>query len=228
MIRAVIFDVGGVLIRTEDRAPRRALERHLGLAPGEAEELVFGEPMGTRAQLGEIPAATLWGWVQRKLALDADGLAAFYEQFYGGDRLDQDLVDLIRHLRPRYQTAIISNAMDDLRDVVTTLYPMADAFDLVVGSAYEGMMKPDARIFERTLSRLDVAPHEAVFVDDMLPNIEAARAFGMVGIHYQPGLDVGAELRLLGVQLTEDDEVDDADSTDEDRTDADSTDQDRL
>lgn len=205
MIRAVIFDVGGVLIRTEDAGPRRALERHLGLAPFEAEELVFGEPMGTRAQMGEISAATLWAWVQREMDLDADGIASFYEQFYGGDRLDHDLVDLIRSLRPRYQTAIISNAMDDLREVVTTLYPMADAFDLVVGSAYEGIMKPDARIFERTLSRLDCAPQEAVFVDDMPRNVEAAQALGMAVIHYRPGLDVAAALAQVGVVVEEPD-----------------------
>ena len=40
MIQAIVFDVGGVLLRTEDRQPRRALEERLGLVPGEAEWLL--------------------------------------------------------------------------------------------------------------------------------------------------------------------------------------------
>jgi glucose-1-phosphatase len=203
VIRAIIFDVGGVLIRTQDPAPRRGLERHLGLAAGESEELVFGEPMGIRAQRGEITADALWAWIQQEMELDSDGITAFFEQFYGGDRLDLDLVDTVRTLRGPYQTAIISNAMDNLLEMVTYLYPMRDAFDLVVGSAYEGIMKPDRRIYARTLERLGRAPHEAVFIDDMFANVEAARALGMAGIHYQAGLDVAAALRELGVAVEE-------------------------
>lgn len=203
MIRAIIFDVGGVLIRTEDPAPRRALERHLGLAPGQSEELVFGEPMGMRAQRGEISAAELWLWVQQEMELDDDGISAFFEQFFAGDRLDVDLVDMVRNLRPDYQTAIISNAMDNLIQVITHLYPMRDAFDLVVGSAYEGIMKPDPRIYQRTLARLQCAPHQAVFIDDMLHNVDAARSLGMAAIHFQPGLDVALALAELGIEFDE-------------------------
>ncbi|MFZ1772004.1 MAG: hypothetical protein WAU00_22525, partial [Caldilinea sp.] len=64
MIKAVIFDVGGVLVRTEDPAPRRRLEEQLGLQPGEAEYLVYNSEMGQQAQRGELAAAELWGWLQ--------------------------------------------------------------------------------------------------------------------------------------------------------------------
>ncbi len=199
VIRAIIFDVGGVLIRTADRTPRRALEERLGLAPGSAETLVFNSPQGTQAQLGALRSAELWAWVQRQLGLDAAGLAAFRRDFFAGDVLDQALVDLVRRLRGRYQTAIISNAQDDLLETVTVRYPLADAFDLIVGSAYEHVMKPDAAIFTRTLARLGRAPHEAVFIDDFAHNIAGAQAVGMAAIHYTPGRDVAAALAALGV-----------------------------
>jgi len=198
-IRAVVFDVGGVLVRTEDPAPRRALETRLGLAPGESEYLVFNGPMGLQAQRGEITAAALWMWVRQELGLDAAELEAFRRDFFGGDRLDTDLVAWIARLRPRYQTAIISNAMDDLLDVVTHRYPMTEAFDLVVGSAYEGIMKPDAVIFQRTLAKLGRDPGEAVFVDDFLHNVDGARAVGMAAVHYRPGIDLPRELAALSV-----------------------------
>ncbi len=198
-IRVVIFDVGGVLIRTENRRPRAELERRLGLAPGEADEIVFNGEMGTRAQLGEISAAELWRWVQQRLGLDDAGLEEFRRAFFGGDRLDVELVDYVRSLRRRRQTAIISNAMDSLRQQLTADYPAADAFDLIVCSAEERVMKPDAAIYERTLTRLGVEPGEAVFIDDAAKNIAGARAVGMHALHYMPGMDVPAELARLGV-----------------------------
>ncbi len=198
-IRAVIFDVGGVLVRTQDPRPRAELERRLGLAPGASEVLVFSGELGTRAQLGEVRAEELWRSVQTQLGLDEAGLADFRREFFGGDRLDTALVDYVRALRPRYRTAIISNAMDNLQASLSTEYPLADAFDLIVGSAYERVMKPDAAIYTCTLARLGCAADEAVFVDDFARNIAGARAVGMHALHYTAGMDVPAELAKLGV-----------------------------
>ncbi len=199
-IKAVIFDVGGVLIRTMDRSYRQGLEARLGLSHGEADDLVFGGEMGTAAQLGKISSEKLWGWIGEHLALDEAGVSRFREEFFGGDHLDTSLVDYIRALHTAgYQTAIISNAMDDLNHVVTNLYPMADAFDLIVGSAYEGIMKPNAAIFERTLKRLGRQPAETIFVDDFAHNIEGAKAVGMHGVHFTPGIDIETEFATYGI-----------------------------
>ncbi|MEZ4633989.1 MAG: hypothetical protein R2856_03260 [Caldilineaceae bacterium] len=70
MIKAVIFDVGGVLIRTEDPSPRRRLEDRSGLAPGQAEFIVFNSERGRApSSLGRSPrrssgtvSRTSWGW----------------------------------------------------------------------------------------------------------------------------------------------------------------------
>ncbi|GAB4430711.1 MAG: HAD family phosphatase [Anaerolineae bacterium] len=199
MISAVIFDVGGVLIRTEDFASRRNLEKRLGMQPGESEELVFSGTVGTAAQLGKITAAELWTWVGRQLSLNEAELARFRAEFFGRDRLNRPLLDYVHSLRPRYQTAIISNFMDDLHEVIEQAYPIAPAFDLVVGSAYEGVMKPDAEIFERTLERLNCRPEQAVFVDDFAHNVAGARAVGLHAVHFTPQTDVPAEFAKLGI-----------------------------
>jgi len=199
VIKAVIFDMGGVLVRTVDPTPRAAAERRLGLPAGQAEWLVMNSPAGRQAQHGTITTAELWAWVQAELKLDDAALAAFRHDFWAGDELDESLVDLIRALRPRYQTALLSNFMDELREIVTVRYPMADAFDLLMGSCYEGIMKPDAAIFQRILQRLNCQADEAIFIDDFAHNVEGAQAVGMYAIHYTPGLDVAAALRSFGV-----------------------------
>ena len=200
MIKTVIFDVGGVLVRTEDPTPRRRLEEQLGLQPGEAEYLVYNSEMGQQAQRGEIASAELWGWLQTRLGGDAAAMAAFRQQFWGGDRLNAPLLALVRRLRPRYQTVIISNAMDDLLHTLTVTYPIADAFDLIVGSATEKVMKPAPEIFLRTRAGVERTPAEAIFIDDMLYNVEGARAVGMAAIHYTPALNVAAALAAYEVE----------------------------
>ncbi len=200
MVQAVIFDIGGVLVRTESHQSRREWETRLGLAARQSEEIVFGGEMGTRAQQGDVTEAALWTWVGQRLALDEPTLAEFQRGFWAGDVLDEALVEFIRRLRPFYQTAVISNATDGLRASLTDQFKIADAFDLIVCSAEEKVMKPDPLIFERTLARLGRRPEEAVFVDDFAHNIAAAQALGMYTIHYQPGVDVPAELARLGVR----------------------------
>ena len=89
--------------------------------------------------------------------------------------------------------------MDDLQHVISDVYPITPAFGLIVGSAYEGVMKPDAEIFERTLARLNSQPQEAIFVDDFAHNIAGAKAVGLHAVHYTPQTDVPAAFARLGI-----------------------------
>jgi putative hydrolase of the HAD superfamily len=203
MIKALIFDVGGVLIRTEDRAPRAAWEQRLSLPAGEADELVFHSARGQAAQRGEIDDEGLWTWIGDFLALEGENLESFRRDFWAGDRLDYELLGFIRTLRPRYQTAVISNVSRGMRQTLNTKYPLADAFDLIVCSAEEGVMKPDAAIYERTLARLGRRPQEAVFIDDSPANVAGARSIGISAIQFSESAGLIAQLRALGVTAEE-------------------------
>ncbi|MBI1294870.1 HAD-IA family hydrolase [bacterium] len=201
MIKAIIFDVGGVLIRTEDPLPRRRLEQRLGLSPGQTEFIVFNSERGRGAQLGQLTSAQLWTNVQDELGLDEAALSRFRDEFFGGDVLDRALIDFIRQLRSRYTTAIISNYMDELPALLRDVHSVDDAFDLIVVSSQEKIMKPDAEIFQRTLDRLNLRPEETIFIDDFAHNVEGARAVGMKAIHFGPGTDLRAELAVEGVVI---------------------------
>lgn len=202
MIKALIFDVGGVLVRTEDHSYRRRWEEELGLRPGEAEEIVFNSSMGQKAQRGEISDEELWHWVGNRLDL-GERLGMFRNDFWAGDVLDKEMVANIRLLRPDYQTAIISNATDALRDTLTNKHGIADAFDVIIGSAEEQIMKPDAEIYQRALGALDRRAEESVFIDDFRRNVDGAEAVGIAAIHYQPDMDLNMALSRFGVNVKE-------------------------
>jgi epoxide hydrolase-like predicted phosphatase len=196
-ISAVIWDLGGVLLRTEDFSSRQALADRMGKSRTELENLVFDGDSGDRAQLGEISADEHWDNIRRILGLDAAGISEFRRQFWEGDQLDVELVNTIRRLRRSYKTGLLSNAFSDLRQVVTSILQISDAFDEMVISAEIHLMKPDARIYQHALQRLGVVAQETVFIDDMLRNVEGARRQGMNAIHFRQRSQALAELERL-------------------------------
>lgn len=196
-IRAVIWDFGGVLVRTEDPAPRRAWEERLGLPPGGFERLVFRSEIAQAAALGITDDDDVWRWVRDQLGVPEAEQNALAEGFYGGDSLDEELMTFIRGLRPTRRTGLLSNAYRSLRRALTDRFPIAGAFDAIVISAEEGIMKPDPRIYALALRRLNVEPGEAIFVDDFQENCDGAQGAGMHAVRFETTAQVIREIRSL-------------------------------
>ena len=183
-IRAVIFDLGGVLLRSEDPTPRRLLAERLGLPLEQIYYHVFDSLSAQQATVGEISVSSHWETVRQSLGLSTEEFPSAVEAFWAGDRLDMALVDAIRTLRPRYKTALLSNAWDNLRGLLVERWQVAGEFDDLVISAEVGMVKPDRRIYELAVQRLGVLPEEVVFFDDILENVQGAQAAGLQAYQY--------------------------------------------
>ena len=86
---------------------------------------------------------------------------------------------LLGKLKKQYALGIISNFYGNL-DVVTRDLGIDDLFDCIIDSSLEGVMKPDPEIFHAALSRLSIAPDQAVFIgDNIYRDMEGAKAIGM-------------------------------------------------
>lgn len=183
-IRAVFFDFGGVIARTEFQAPRVRLADRLGMDYDDLVRLVFESETSRTASVGAIRADEHWAAVMKRLRRPVSEAKAIRDEFFAGDVVDRVLVDFIHSLRPRFKTGLISNAWDDLRDWLLR-EKIAEAFDQIVISAEVGAVKPKAEIYLLALKQLEVSPSEAVFVDDFIENVEGARAVGMSAIHFR-------------------------------------------
>jgi putative hydrolase of the HAD superfamily len=195
-IRAVFFDLGGVLVRTEYEAPRQHLAERLGVEYDDLVRLVFESETSRMASVGKVSAQEHFAAVARKLKRDASEAQAIHDEFFAGDVTDRELVDFIRSLRPRRKTGLISNAWGDLRGYMET-QGIADAFDHLIISAEVGVAKPKPEIYHLALKQLEVSPNEAVFVDDFIENVEGARAVGMSAIHFKDAGETIAQLKKL-------------------------------
>jgi putative hydrolase of the HAD superfamily len=194
-IRAVIFDFGGVIVRTEDQTGRLRAAARLGVSLDELYHTVFDAPIAVQATVGAVPAAAVWAHATALFKLDPVGLAQLQADFWSGDRRDDALVAFIRSLRPAFKTGILSNAWSDGRQIIGERFGLADAVDDLMVSAEIRIAKPDRRIFELALARLGVQPAEAIFVDDFARNIEGARAIGMQTVHFKNTAQAVAEVR---------------------------------
>lgn len=183
-IKVVLFDLGGVIVRTEFQTPRQQLADRLGIDYDDLSKLVFDSDTSVRASIGEISSEEHWISVIQRLRRPAEERQSIRDEFFAGDIVDRTLVAYIRSLRPRYKTGIISNAWGDLRDFIVR-EKFDDAFDKMIISAEVGAMKPEPKIFQIALEQFGVKPKEAVFVDDFYVNIEGCEKVGIRGIHFK-------------------------------------------
>ncbi len=195
-LRNIFIDFGGVLVRTEDKGPRARAAERLGMTSSDLEKVIFASESSLRASTGEIPEEAHWQAVAETLRLPRPEVDKVTAEFFAGDRADQALLDFLRGLRPERKVCLISNAWSGLRAFITQ-EGFADVFDYMVISAEIGLMKPDCRIYRLALEELGAKPEESVFIDDMLVNVEAARAVGMAGIHFTQPESALEELKQM-------------------------------
>ena len=195
-IRAVFFDFGGVIQRTEFQAPRQYLGQRFGMDYDDIDKLVFGSPSARQASVGEITEDVHWANVLKRLKRPAAELQTIKDEFFGGDVVDRELVEFIRSLRGKFHVGLISNAWGGMRAHLNR-ERLLELFETVVISAEVGVMKPEARIYSIALEQAGVKAEEAVFVDDVQANIDACQQVGMKGVLFKDPQKAEDELKKL-------------------------------
>jgi putative hydrolase of the HAD superfamily len=205
-VRAVIFDWGGVMERLPDDAHIAEWERRLALEPGTLPEVLWGE-VWRQLSVGAITNDESMQHIADGLGLpDAEAAGRFVEEFYTDDRLNSEVVAAVRALRGRYKVALLSNAFPGQDDSIRERFGLDvyTEFDVYVNSADVGLRKPDPAIFHLALERLDVAPQQAIFLDDGLRNVDSARELGIHTVQFVDPATSLAELEaLLGHPITQ-------------------------
>ena len=192
--RAVISDFGGVLTNPLIEA-FAAYQEHSGVR---FEDLGRAMQAATEARGGEHPLFLL----EKGLISEEEFLHRLEEHLPEGTRLEgfrdtyfdalhpnAELIAFMRELRDRgLRMAMLTNNVREWEPHWRSKLPdIDDIFELVVDSAFVGMRKPEPQIYHLTLERMGggLTPEDCVFLDDLEPNVEAARALGMRAVRYQ-------------------------------------------
>ena len=196
-IRAVVFDIGGVLEITPDLGIHRLWETRLGLPAGEMDKRMADVWM--RGSIGAISLKDVHQAIKDRLGLDEPRLAAYmadvWREYLGS--ANTELIGYARRLRPRYRTGIVSNSFVGAREREQAAYGFEDLVDEIVYSHEVGMSKPDPRIYALVCERLGVRPREMIFLDDAQACVAGANEAGIHAIHYRNNAQAIEEIEAL-------------------------------
>lgn len=183
--KAVIFDMGGVILRTEDPTPRQELADEFGTKRRELEKFVFMSPTSLQSEIGMISDEEHWKIVLQHFMQTDLTPEEVYDRFFMGDKIDYELLDFAKSLKPQYQIGLLSNAWVNARKHLSKRFDFIEPFDVCIFSSEVGARKPDKEIFLIMLDRLGINPEEAIFIDDLEENVIGAEKVGMTAILFE-------------------------------------------
>jgi epoxide hydrolase-like predicted phosphatase len=209
-IRAVLLDYSGVFT-TPPFTAFPALEVAKGLPAGALLELLwgnYGDPAGTHAwhklERGEVTFAEYWEDMNGRAKVtfgddfDVNEMAAAMRENFAVHHV---MVTRVRELKPSYRTALLTNNVKEFGEGWRSTIPVDELFDVVIDSSHVGNRKPEPAYFAHALDAVAVEADEAVFLDDMLCNVEGARDVGLTAIHVTDvGLAIDELDRLLAAR----------------------------
>jgi putative hydrolase of the HAD superfamily len=212
-IEAIVCDFGGVLttplldaflgLQEQRGIPLEAFGAALARA---AEEDAGVNPLFEleTGRLTEQQFVTkLTAALREELGREVD-LARFGETFFDYLHPNEELFAFMRTLHERgYRMAILTNNVREWEPLWRSMLPIDELFQLVVDSGFEGVRKPDPRIYEVTLDRLEVAAEATLFIDDTEVNCAAARELGMQTVWFRSNAQAVEEIERVLAQFSE-------------------------
>lgn len=197
MIKACIFDFGRVISAQKDKGLFHTYENDLGLEPDTINTIMFDSPHWQAALVGKISMNQYWQAVGPELNLQsAADITAFQQRYFDDERINKGVFELLTTLHGKYRLVILSNHPVGLRDWLAD-WQLIELFETIVCSGEAGLVKPDLRIYQLLLKRLQLDPREAIFIDDTPGHVEAAQTLGIHGIIFTDAPTLRQNLQLI-------------------------------
>jgi 2-haloacid dehalogenase len=200
-INTIIFDLGGVLI---DWNPKYVFNKQY--FESEEKRKFFFSSICTNEWNEEQDAGKSIVDATQELIMQFPDWEKPIRDFYGRwtDMLGgpiQETVELFRQIKSnnKYKTYALTNWQVGLFDIALVRYDFLHWFDGRVVSGEEKTRKPFPEFYQRLLTRYDVKPSTALFIDDNLRNVKAAEDLGIQSIHVQSPAQLANELTRMNI-----------------------------
>lgn len=200
MIRAILFDLGKVIIPFDFKRGYDRMAPHCNYAAAEIPERLRTCDLVHRFESGQIEPRNFVSELCSILELRCD-----YDEFreiWGSIFLPETLIpeSLLEALRARYRLVLLSNTNALHFELVEQQYPLLRHFHEHVLSYRVGAMKPSPKIFEAAVRAARCEPEECFFTDDIAAYVEGARQYGIDAVQFQTREQIEDELRKRGVE----------------------------
>ena len=199
--RAIIFDIGRVLIRVDISRIKDGLAVSLPLTPEEVWSAIEKDPRWLDWQEGRISPRDWHLHLTKRL-----GVSLPFEQFseVWNRALDPNPIhseSFLENLSRNYRLALLSNTDPIHMSHDEARFPFFRFFPTRIYSYRVGASKPDPLIYREALKACKVRAEEAVYIDDIAAYATAAQRLGMTGIVFQSPEQLQSDLRNLGIRF---------------------------
>ena len=199
--RAIIFDIGRVLIRVDVSRAMDGLASGLSLTPKEVWSAIEKDPRWLDWQEGRISPRDWHLHITKRL-----GASLTFDQFteVWNRALDPNPIHseaFLEKLSKNYRLALLSNTDPIHMSNEEARFPFFRFFPMRIYSYRVGASKPNPVIYRKALQACKVRAEEAVYIDDVAAYAEAAQRLGMSGIVFQSPAQLQSDLRKLGIQI---------------------------
>jgi len=199
-VRAVIFDIGRVLIRIDVARAMKGMASGTSLSPEELWLAIAKDPRWTDWQEGRISARDWHLHVKQRF-----GGPATFERFAEAWNLALDPEpilsnELFEKLSKNYRLALLSNTDPIHVAYMESRYDFFPYFPVRIYSCVLGAAKPSPLIYKEALRACRVRAEETVYVDDIAAYVEAAQRLGIRGIQFQSSEQLALAFQELGLE----------------------------
>ncbi len=198
-IKAIIFDVNGVLMLGEGKSVHEYVSKKLHTDLESWFDSV--EPYWTSIVKDESKTNFFLRKVSNTFNVSSSKINSLLkESFKKRFHPNKQLLKTLPKLGKKYKTAILSDQTKFSYEVFEKNYSLSKRVDLAVWSQKEKIRKPDKKIFRLVLKRLKIPAKNCVFIDNRDWNLEPAKKLGMKTILFKTNKQLFKQLKLLGVE----------------------------
>ena len=199
--RAIIFDIGRVLIRVDIHRAMAGLASDLKLAPQEVWSAIENDPRWADWQEGRMSPQDWHLHLSKRL-----GGSLTFEQFEDvwNSALAPEPIQsepFLEKLSKNYRLALLSNTDPIHMSHEEARFPFFRFFPIRIYSFRVGSSKPNPLIYREVLRACKVRAEEAIYIDDVPAYADAAQRLGMTGLVFQSHGQLQSDLRGLGVKV---------------------------
>lgn len=203
-IKHILFDLGNVVFTNDDWFN---VSKEMRLRFSEIYDISYEDMLSAKDaswynhQNGKLNEDEFWQAFFRKTGAKNHDSTKAKEIYRSSQNEIEDMPNLLRKLKMKYMIGALTNIAKDWLTYKLKKYEMESVFDVIIASSDVKAAKPEDKIYEVALKKIQCRPDECIFIDDREKNLETARKFGFICIQFMNQADIEAKLQDYGVVL---------------------------
>ncbi len=197
MIKAIFWDIGGVVILSRRKQILEDWAKELDVSSDNLR--VTLKQFSDQKMRGQNISYNDFIQVNQISWITGEQLENLQKSLWNSEYVNNELLDFILANKDKYVYGVITNNYKEAEEVILKKYQVPKFYTIFVSSADIGVLKPDRKIYEFVLKRVNLPADQCLFIDDSEKNVAIAQKLGIPTVIFQGQKDIESKFRKLGI-----------------------------